>query len=274
MKNKKNFDLQVIELLIGQEAIASGLLEVNAINQSGLTALDVLLIFPSEAGDREIDELLRSAGAKRNRDLTHSNIPSSESPHNQTLLNCPTTQETNRQRPNDLVEYFKFKRGRDSPGEARSALLVIAVLVATATFQSGINPPGGVWQDNYIHDGKNGTDSGHTHYAGRSVMGSMNAIAFSLFMLFNSIGFALSLHMINILTIKFPLQFELQICMISMFFTYNTAVINIAPDIVKPFVIAVTAILPTIIPLLAKWVRHYVKQLKELSVDLIRRVIR
>ena len=45
----------------------------------------------------------------------------------------------------DFVEYFKFKKGRDSPGETRSALLVVAALVATTSFQFGVNPPGGVW---------------------------------------------------------------------------------------------------------------------------------
>lgn len=71
--------LQVIELLLGHGTYSSGRLEVNAINHSGLTALDLLLIFPSEAGDREVDEILPSAGAKRMRDVTPSESPSPES---------------------------------------------------------------------------------------------------------------------------------------------------------------------------------------------------
>lgn len=88
--------LQVIELLLGHGTYSSGRLEVNAINHSGLTALDLLLIFPSEAGDREVEEILRSAGAKRMRDVTPSESPSPES-YGQTAVNSPASAETTRQ---------------------------------------------------------------------------------------------------------------------------------------------------------------------------------
>ncbi|KAJ0051437.1 hypothetical protein Pint_01344 [Pistacia integerrima] len=185
-----------MELLLGNGATGPQLLEVNATDQSGLTALDVLLIFPSEAGDREIEEILRSAGAMRKIDI----IPSSTN-DNQIFVNTPATTEGHgrplQQRPTDLEDYFKFKKDRDSPGEARNALLIIAVLVATATFQAGMNPPGGVWQDN-------GSSINNKNNAGSSILGSVNAVTYGIFMASNSIGFALSLHMIYILTHNFP----------------------------------------------------------------------
>lgn len=99
--------VQVMELLLGNGAIGSRLLEVNATNQSDLTALDVLLIFPSEAGDREIEEILRSAGAMRKIDIIHSSTND-----NQIFVNSPATTggcgRPLQQRPSDLVEYFKF----------------------------------------------------------------------------------------------------------------------------------------------------------------------
>ncbi|KAL9422000.1 hypothetical protein AB3S75_034301 [Citrus x aurantiifolia] len=226
---------QVIELLLGHQANASQGLEVNAINHSGLTAFDLLLIFLSEAGDREIEEILRSAGATGMRD---DNQTSTANP-------AASSAETNPLRTkNDVTEYFKFKKGRDSPGETRSSLLVVAALVATTTFQFGVNPPGGAWQDNSIPTSK-------THIAGESIWGSTNTIAFRLYMFFNSLGFKLSLQMINILTTKFPLQFELQLCFLAMNFTYDTAVISIAPDGVKLFVILTISILPVVIGLAA-----------------------
>ncbi|KAF2311671.1 hypothetical protein GH714_025815 [Hevea brasiliensis] len=82
--------------------------------------LDVLLMSPSEAGDREIVEMLLDAEAMRGRDITLSNIP-----YNQTFTNSPTAPETDRSQLGGMVEYFKFKRGRDSPSTARSTLLVI-----------------------------------------------------------------------------------------------------------------------------------------------------
>ncbi|KAK9040134.1 hypothetical protein V6N11_015311 [Hibiscus sabdariffa] len=57
----------VIELLLGFGTTSSGLLEVNAVNQCGLTALDVLQMFSSKAGDREIAEAFQRTGAVRAR---------------------------------------------------------------------------------------------------------------------------------------------------------------------------------------------------------------
>ncbi|KAL9432196.1 hypothetical protein AB3S75_027251 [Citrus x aurantiifolia] len=219
--------LQVIELLLGHQANASQGLEVNAINHSGLTAFDLLLIFPSEAGDREIEEILRSAGATGMRDDNQTSVDNL----------AASSAETNPLRTkNDMTEFFKFKKGRDSPGETCSSLLVVAALVATTTFQFCVNPPGGTWQDN-------STPSSKAHIAGEPIWGSTNTIAFRLYMFFNSLGFKLSLQMINILTTKFPLQFELQLCFL--------AVISIAPDEVKLFVILTISILPVAIGLTA-----------------------
>ncbi|CAK7336916.1 unnamed protein product [Dovyalis caffra] len=170
---------QVIELLLGTRNTSPGSLEVNAINHSGLTPLDMLLTSPSEAGDREIIEILLGAGAMKSRDITLSAISS-----NQNHTDTSKTTETHQSRPNNLVEYFNFLKGRDPPGEARGTLLVIAVLVATATFQVGVSPPGGVWQDNNIADQSNSTSSYPKHFAGQSILGTIDGVAFAVFVLF------------------------------------------------------------------------------------------
>ncbi|XVF54856.1 hypothetical protein PTKIN_Ptkin05aG0214500 [Pterospermum kingtungense] len=181
----KNYARQVIELVLTCKTTPSASFEVNAVNQSGLTALDVLQIFPSEAGDREIAEILQRAGAVRARDVTISPIPSHES-DNEVINNSITQQRCQRQ-TEDLLENFKFKKGRDSPGEARSTLLVIAVLVATATFQVALSPP----SDGYSPDQNNGTTSLYrAHSAGNSILGTSHWSALALFLVFNSIRFA------------------------------------------------------------------------------------
>ncbi|KAL6127929.1 hypothetical protein ACLB2K_071290 [Fragaria x ananassa] len=245
---------QVVEWLIGIGTSTPGALEVNNVNQSGLTALDLLLIFPSEAGDREIYDTLCGAGALRAQDIVHSAIPSFDS-GNQTLLNCPVASGTPQlQRPNDFIEYFKFHKGRDSPSDARTALLVVAVLVTTATFQVGLSPPTGIWQDTELN--RNGTSSEPAHYAGSSILGSYNAATFLVFVAFNSIGFSVSLYMINILTSNFPMQLELQICIAAMYCTYNTAMISIAQDNTRVFIIVFTSVLPTVVSFAAKSVNR------------------
>ncbi|KAL6291286.1 hypothetical protein ACE6H2_008796 [Prunus campanulata] len=66
---------QVVEGLVGN-GNSAGALEVNNVNHSGLTPLDLLLISPSEAGDREMEVILRGAGAMRAGDIVHSGVPS------------------------------------------------------------------------------------------------------------------------------------------------------------------------------------------------------
>ncbi|XP_060675841.1 uncharacterized protein LOC112492881 [Ziziphus jujuba] len=97
-----------------------------------------------EAGDREIEDILRHAGGRRANDTAHPAVPVTVA-DNRTAVNDGW--RISNFFSGDLVKYFMFRRGRDSPSDARTALLVIAVLVATATFQAGLNPPGGVWQD-------------------------------------------------------------------------------------------------------------------------------
>ncbi|XVF82034.1 hypothetical protein PTKIN_Ptkin16aG0010500 [Pterospermum kingtungense] len=234
--------------------------EVNVVNQSGLTALDVLQIFPSEAGDREIAEILQCTGAVRARDVMISPIPSHES-HNE-VINDSITQQRCQRQTEDLLENFNFKKGRDSPGEARSTLLVIAVLVATATFQFGLSPPSGTWQDGYSPDQNNGTTSLYrAHSAGNSILGTSHGSALALFLVFNSIDFCMSIFMINVLTSKFPLQFELQICMFALFFTYNTAMNSIAPRNLKSFTLIIRTVYSFITPLSYKSVKKLFKKL-------------
>ncbi|CAN1126731.1 Ankyrin repeat-containing protein BDA1 [Linum perenne] len=240
---------QVIELLVAELEV-----EVNAMNNTGLTALDLMLMFPSEAGDREIMEILVTAGAVRGREVLLLN------PQSQLNGESSCSQEK------DMEEYFKFKKGRDSPSDARSALLVIAVLVATATFQLGVNPPGGVWQeDTYMNNTRETEekDDHKSHIAGESIMGTRNGVAFSIVAVFNTVGFSTALLMISILTTRFPLQLELQICMIAMYVTYNTSIINVSPDGVQMRVILTTAIFPVFIGIIARLARKPLECLKQ-----------
>ncbi|MBA0547984.1 hypothetical protein Golob_019110 [Gossypium lobatum] len=211
-----------------------------AVKESSLKQLNLFLWLKINV--TEITEILRQAGAVSARDVIISPIPSRES-HDQE----PDHPRT-RQRCQQLTdEYFKFKKGRDSPSKAHGSLLIIAVLVTTATFQVGLSPPGGTCQDSYFPNPNNGTSGGEAHIAGTSIMGTNSEVTFALFMVFNSMDFSMSLSMINILTSKFPLQFELQICMVALFFTYNTAMTCIAPSSVRDFTIIMKSVLLSII---------------------------
>ncbi|KAM1526106.1 hypothetical protein ACFX10_010484 [Malus domestica] len=252
----------VVEGLVGNETIA-GALEVNSVNDRGLTALD--LVFPNETGDWEMDAILRGAGALKAGDIVHSGVQFSNShSHNHNHTSSEThqlqqeQQEQQEQQKTNRWEYFQFKKGRDSPSDARNALLVVASLVATATFQVGLNPPNGIWQDSSDVN-KNGTGRSNepVHSAGQSIMGSYSEFFFVYFVVLNSIGFYFSLYTMSVLTSNFPLKLELRICFEAVYYAYSTAVYNIAPSNNTSLYITVfTMVLPFLGPYLVEWARH------------------
>ncbi|CAN7115187.1 unnamed protein product [Brassica rapa subsp. narinosa] len=259
---------QVIEVLVEAIPEESRTFEVNAMNKMGLSALDLLVMFPSEAGDREIYEKLIQAGAQRGSDIgTTTNIQ-------RTTSSTSACQERamESQSHKDLVKYFTFKKHRDSPSEARSALLVVASLVATATFQASLTPPGGTWQDSYTPDVSQNATSQQPHIAGQSIMGTFNGIAFTLFVFFNTIGFSVSLSMLNILTLGFPLRFQLQICMMAMYFSHNTAMTSVAPDHVKLYCVLITSILAAATPALMRLLEKPIAMLCQLWDSMLQKI--
>ncbi|KAJ7950752.1 Ankyrin repeat-containing protein [Quillaja saponaria] len=221
---------EVFNQVLGEDSVTKAVVEVNSLNKVSMTALDVLLLFHSEAGDLEIESILQQAGGKRANDMhssvtsqsqenhQHGQVPESNIPMEQSEV--PTTHY--RSRIDQLADYFTYKKGRDRASDVRTALLTIAVLIATATYQSGFSPPGGVWQDD-----KNDTPK---QVAGKSVMDTKNSASFFLFMFGNTIGFYTSLYMIYFLTNGFPLQLELRCSMLAMIITYVSSMGTIAPS--------------------------------------------
>ncbi|XP_034906082.1 uncharacterized protein [Populus alba] len=74
---------------------------------------------------------------------------------------------------------FQYNPNRDTPSDARNVLLVVVALIAAVTFQAGVNPPGGVWQDNGNGTlvAENGTlvAGNGTHVAGTAIYASQPA---------------------------------------------------------------------------------------------------
>nr|GMD62140.1 pentatricopeptide repeat-containing protein At1g02150 [Ipomoea batatas] len=229
--------------MLNEEFVNKSVLDINSLNNAGLTPLDVLLIFQSEAGDREIEEMLRRAGGARARDFSLQSLEADRT----------ATSDLDQGRPQSpakqLLNYFKYDTIKDSPARVRNTLLVIAVLIATATYQAVLSPPGGVWQD----------DS-NDHVAGKSVMGSHKPIAYSLFLVSNSVGFFTSLHIICLLTNAFPLHLELQISIFALIFTYDTCMTAIAPSSrISIMFTVISIVLPFLAPVLSTGLRNYLK---------------
>lgn len=159
-------------------------IEVNALNANGLTALDILPQNKGDEKDSEIIELLGRASAISARDegkkKKKTKTPSKSHVNNDNLAR------------QDEYDWLRKKR---------STLMVVASLIATMAFQVGANPPGGLWQDNFVGDAKT-----PAHNAGSSILADLSPEAYGHFLTSNSIAFVASLSIILLLVSGLPIR--------------------------------------------------------------------
>ncbi|KAH6761350.1 ankyrin [Perilla frutescens var. frutescens] len=70
-----------------------------------------------------------------------------------------------------------MKQHSDWLERTKSTLMIVATLIATMTFQVGVNPPGGVWQEDQIFD-RQGNEVSDPYYAAiaRCYVGAVGAV--------------------------------------------------------------------------------------------------
>ncbi|CAN1154065.1 Ankyrin repeat-containing protein ITN1 [Linum perenne] len=181
-------------------------IEVNAINQKGQTALDVVESDSSSSGPLLILPALLDAGAKKCSQLPPSSsgelihhqemfIPNSPS-IDSTLLSPPPNKLLPTKSPRDHHHHRRSHRRRrekqlDIQNEglrnARNTIAVVAVLIATVTFAAGINPPGGLNQRN-----------------GKAILGQQ--VSFKVFMVCNILALFSSLGIVILLVSIIPFR--------------------------------------------------------------------
>lgn len=176
---KVNLVEQMIKYLIQLDQV-----EVNALNKNQLTALDLLRQSPRDTRDMEIEHALLSSGALSAKDM---DLITDEGKSHQRLSSLQS------RKPTDWL------------GRRKSALMVVASLIATVAFQAGLTPPGGVWEDDYYVD-ENGQAVSDPHSAGHSVMAYQEPGVYGAFMILNTVAFLASLSIILLLVSGLPLN--------------------------------------------------------------------
>ncbi|CAK7352858.1 unnamed protein product [Dovyalis caffra] len=169
-------EIQIINYLITET-----LIEVNALNANGFTALDIVLA----RGRRNIEDIdiqntLLEAGA-----LSSKNMPSTM--HGSIAIRA---NNKNRERKKNWLE------------ERRNALMVVASLIATMAFQAGISPPNGNWQDD-LHP------ISLSHEAGRSIMADKFPDDYAFFVGYNTTSFLASISVILLLISGLPFKWKI-----------------------------------------------------------------
>uniref|UniRef100_A0A6N2NKL5 PGG domain-containing protein n=1 Tax=Salix viminalis TaxID=40686 RepID=A0A6N2NKL5_SALVM len=140
---------------------------------------------------------------------------------------------------------FRYDKSKDSPREARNVLLVVVALIAAATFQAGVNPPGGVWQEG--------------DHAGRAIYASHKR-AFYVFLITNTLALSTCILVIVSLTYRFPFHFEILAASGLMMITYASAVFAVIPhETVHARYVLIPALVPVLIRCLSYFFKKYCK---------------
>jgi len=166
---------QAIRLLVKTK------IDLKAKNLENSTALDI-------AGSAEIKNVLVRAGAKHGSSVTDSPTIAEKQRWNVTLA--------------EKIMIFVIRMRRDITEDQRQAFLIVAALIATATYQSALSPPGGVYQANSENNINNNVsitsvNSTTTANAGSSVMSEGDFMTLSIL---NSFSLLVSTVAICILT--------------------------------------------------------------------------
>ncbi|KAH6782945.1 hypothetical protein C2S52_007904, partial [Perilla frutescens var. hirtella] len=165
-----------------------GGVEVNAVNNEGMTSMDVLMRSKRDVRDSEIEESLKQARGFGSNMETNNNTP---------LIN--------RKNQNNNSWGALMKQHSEWLEHTKSTLMIVAILIATIAFQIGANPPGGLWEEDQILDpqGKLVPDP---HHAGESIMARNYPEVYGRFYVSNTIALVASLSIILLLISGFPLR--------------------------------------------------------------------
>uniref|UniRef100_A0A2N9IF83 PGG domain-containing protein n=1 Tax=Fagus sylvatica TaxID=28930 RepID=A0A2N9IF83_FAGSY len=152
------------------------------------------------------------------------------------------------------IERYQYKPGEDSAtSDIRNALLVVATLIVAVTFQAGVNPPGGVWQED--------APPPSSYDAGKAILG-YKGVSFAFFLLSNTAAFSTSATIIGILVRGFPFYYLVRLALLLMVCTYVASISAVLPPdgVVSPINLCIALLLPFILLI----VRHLWRRINEL----------
>ncbi|KAF8389410.1 hypothetical protein HHK36_026105 [Tetracentron sinense] len=233
--------LQAIKYLLTK----IGILELNSLNCDNFTAIDVVEQYPSDLQGKEVEESLRGAGALRARDLRLA-VPNTEDIRGNEIslviaqndVVAPSVVPQNLAQPPSHGKILEnhFKNDDDWWKRKRETLMVAATVIAAMALQVGLNPPGGVWQE----DSKEIDEYGDPEYsAGTSILAYNNPMGYPKVMAYNTVSFVVSLSIVLSLVSGVPFKRRIitqiqtgcmWITITFMTLTYLAAMDHIAPE--------------------------------------------
>lgn len=209
-------------------------MNVNAKNLEGLTALDIFHDLQERFqhnNNEEAGKILRRAKAKRASRLSGV-----------TRLADYLSQELTIFEWQD--RYFNNLGNGNRCKSPRNTILVVAVLIVTATYQAVLSPPGGYWQDNYFPSANKTiattnsvpTSTGNItnrseeepHLAGQMIMRGSSLF---YFVAMNTAAFLTSAATILIILLGLPFTSMLTVSMCFLLVTYYSSLCSNFPSV-------------------------------------------
>ncbi|KAJ9688017.1 hypothetical protein PVL29_013977 [Vitis rotundifolia] len=237
-------------------------MEVNAVNGNGFTALDIIQHMPRDLKGMEIRESLVKAGALSSRNMPalpgqgHEFMGESditmviENPQTPAAAAAAVLTEAKAPTPLRGREMKIRENKKEWTMRKRDALMVAATLIAGMAFQSALNPPGGLWN--------NDKDSGRERSVGTSIMAQYHPEEYELFMTYNSVSFVAALSIVFLVVSGVPfvkrrilmwlLMIIMWITLTFMALTYIYSILLVSPTIYDTEYISPRGKLPDITP--------------------------
>ncbi|CAA7042262.1 unnamed protein product [Microthlaspi erraticum] len=185
--------------------------KVKAKNLDGKTAMDILQIHQSSCFPQTRRLFYRA------KDILLCN-------HTTTLVEYLSRKPSFMEKRKTLLGMSNLSMTSDmslNSSNRHDAILVVAVLIVTATYQAALSPPGGFWQDS-----SSDTKHNNSHVAGQMTMTSSNALYFNVL---NGFAFLSSLYVIIILIMGLPMWRLIYAAMVALCFAMLASYSTIFP---------------------------------------------
>lgn len=210
--------------------LSASKMDLNTLNHSGITALDILIQRRRDSRDLEMEESLKQAGAIGSSSNENSFYPQ--------IRNKPdrrhrSRKKTTRKQINNQSDWLDKKR---------SALMVVASLIATMAFQVGVNPPDKIWDESPASNSTQTTSFNRTTDPVNTLYYVRSASEFlkkgERFYIINTVSFIASLSIILLLMSGLPLKSRFFVWILLLItwiaisvlaLSYTVAVVLLAP---------------------------------------------
>ena len=168
-------------------------------NGNGLTALDIIEYMPRDLKQMGIWESLVNSGALRARNIHPfiGGVTDITSPTPAWLplkgkAQAPSLRKSMKARMKNHEDWLK---------EKRDTLMIIAIVITAMSFQAGLIPPSGVWEDD-----RSKSQGRMIHFPGFSKLAFNYPHRYPRFMTYNTVSFIASLSVIFLLISRLPMK--------------------------------------------------------------------